>query len=158
MKIQDILPEPVSAAINLLFRSDEPDKEQEGHKQLKTLANGGDMFAAACLGYACQFEHFDFYDLDACKEHLQKSADAGNPLGQYYLGMMLYMGEKPFEEDKILGNYYLNLAETAGIEDARKLRDNLHKKLTPEEARKMMRKAKLVLFWETIKEPFQRMK
>ena len=156
MEFQDLLPQPVAAAIELLFQGDDPDKMNEGHNQLKALADGGDMFAAACLGYAFQFEHFDFYDLDVCKEYLQKSADAGNPLGQYYLGMMLYMGEKPFEIDKILGNFYLNQAEAAGVDDARKLRDNLHREISPEEAKKMVRKAKLVLFWEKIKESFRR--
>ena len=155
MKLLDLLPQPVAAAMELLFQCDDPEKMNEGYNQLKAHADEGDMYATACLGYAYQFDHFDFYNLEACKEYLEKAADAGNPLGQYYLGMMLYTGEKPFEEDKVLGNYYLNQAEAAGIEDAKILRDNLHKKLTPEEARKMIRKARLVLFWEEIKDLFR---
>lgn len=156
MTVQDLLPEPVSFAMELLIRSDEPDKVQEGYSRLKALADGGDMAAAACLGYAYQFDHFDFYDLDACREYLQKAVEAENIIGQYYLGMMLYMGEKPFAEDKVYGKWLLDQARNAGLKDANIFWDNIYRKLTPKEARKMVRKARLVLFWEAIKKPFRR--
>lgn len=156
MSIKDLLSDPVTEAMELLFQSDKQNAVRDGYKQLKALSDDGDMTAAACLGYAYQFDHFDFYDLDACREYLQKAVEAENIIGQYYLGMMLYMGEKPFAEDKVYGKWLLDQARNAGLKDANIFWDNFHRKLTPKEARKMVRKARLVLFWEAIKKPFRR--
>ena len=153
MNTIDQLPEPVASALELLFQTDDPDMIDKGYNQLKTLADGGDMTAAACLGYASQFEHIH-YDLEICKTYLQMSANANNPLGQYYLGTMLFLGEEPFGEDKILGKWMIYQAEKAGIQEATIFKDNCNRKLAPEEARKMVIKASLSLIWEKIKHPF----
>lgn len=153
MNALDQLPKPVASALELLFQTDDPVMIDKGYNQLKTLADGGDMTAAACLGYASQFEHIR-YDLELCKKYLTMSADANNPLGQYYLGTMLFLGEEPFKEDKILGKWMIDQAEKAGIQDATKFKENWNRKLTPDEARKMVFKATLSLIWEKIKHPF----
>lgn len=154
MNTLDLLPKPVYAAMELLM-SDEPEKIDEGYNQLKTLADNGDMTAAACVGYASQFDHLNHYDLEACREYLQKSANADNPIGQYYLGMMLFSGDKPFQQDKVHGKWLLDQAEKSGIEDATRFKKCMYWKPTRKEARRMVLKSSLILVWEKIKHPFR---
>lgn len=118
------------------------------------------MTAAAYLGDACRFEHIGHYDLERCREYLEKSAGAGNPMGQYFLGSMLMCGEAPFTEDKVYGKWLLEEAKKGGGEDAGRLLENLYTKMTTAEAKRMLKKSSRKLFflnlWETIKKPFKR--
>ena len=70
--------------------------------------------------------------------------------------MMLFLGEKPFQEDRVYGKWLLDQAGKAGVHDALRFKDNIYKDLTPNEARKMLRKSYLVLILEKIKSPFRR--
>ena len=147
--------DPVAAALRLLCQTDDQFKIDVGFRELKDLADAGDMTAAAHFGYASQFEHLGHYDLDACREYLEKSADAENSWGQYYLGSMLFYGEAPFEEDKIYGNSLVNKAAKAGNPAAQEFMEGRYRQVSLEDLQKLIRKPWWKRFLEGIKHPFE---
>lgn len=146
-------------ALDLLSQTQDQEKVDAGFESLLKIADSGDMTAAAYIGDASRFEHIGHYDLDRCKEYLEKSAGAGNPMGQYFLGAMLMCGEAPFQEDKFQGKWLLEEAKKAENEDAGRLLESLYKKMSTEDAVTMFKKSLRKLFWldlwESIKKPFK---
>lgn len=93
----------------------------EGFALMKSLADAGDMTASAYLGFCCSLKHVGHYDLEMCREYLEKAAQAADPQGQFYLGEMLLFGEPPFRQDPVYGKWLLEQAAAAGNSEAERI-------------------------------------
>jgi len=74
----------------------------------------------------------------------QKAADHGNAMAQYRLGSMYLSGEG-VPQDYIQAHLWFSLSAARGISDAAICRDNVAKKMTPQQIAKAH---ELVLSWE----------
>lgn len=140
----------VGKAYKLLCDTDDRESVDRGYYAMKELADNGDMQAAAYVGFASQFEHIGHYNLDTCKEYLDKACNAGNPLAQYYVGSMMLFGEKPFAQDTVYGKWLLEQAADSGNENAKKILKHRYSTLSPEEVRSMFIKSSIKLFFLNI--------
>lgn len=147
--------DPVAAALKLLCQTDDQFKIDVGFRELKDLADAGDMRATAIFGYASQFEHLGHYDLDACKVYLERSNDADDPWGQFYLGSMLFYGEAPFEEDRIYGNSLIVKAAKAGNPLAEEFMEGRYRQVSFEELQKLFTKPWWRRLLDGLKHPFE---
>ncbi len=128
----------IQKALKYLSQTANTSKVDKGYQILKELADAGDMKAMAILGYACQFEHIGHYDLGLCREYLERSVEAGNSWGQFYLGEMYFYGQIPFKEDKIYGNSLISKAAKAGNPLAESFMRERYRIVTFEQLAKMM--------------------
>lgn len=145
--------DPITYALSLLKQTEDKAAVDKGFQMLLDLADEGDMTAAAYVGYASQFKHLGHYDLERCREYLERSALEGDPMGMYFLGEMLMKGEPPFDEDKVRGKWLL---ENADCEEAKQfLEDWYQEEMTMTDAGKMMVKSGIKLslldLWEKIR-------
>ena len=147
-------------ALDLLDQTEDQGTIDAGFEMLREMADNGDMTAAAHLGYAYQFRHLGHYNLDLCREYLEKAVAADDPVGQFFLGSMLMTGDAPFKEDKVYGKWLLEEAKKGGVDDAGKLLDCLYMEMSTEDAKRMLKKSGRKLFflnlWEAIKKPFKK--
>ena len=150
----------IQEAFKLICQTGHPDQQERGFTRLKDMADAGDMEAAAIVGFSCQFEHIGHYDLDMCREYLDKAVEASNPKAQYYKGSMLLDGLAPYEKDPVMGKWLIQQAAEKGDEEAIQLLDNRFRDRTPEEIAKMFRKSAFSLMlwdiWDFIRSPFKR--
>ena len=139
----------ITHALSLLKQTEDKAAVDQGFDMLMKMAEDGDMTAVAYVGYASQFKHIGHYDLERCREYLERAAMEGDPMGMYFLGQMLMEGTEPFEQDKIRGKWLL---ENAGCPEAEKfLEDWYREEMTPGEARRMLVRSWLRLGWERVK-------
>ena len=141
-------------ALDLLDQTEDQGTIDAGFEMLREMADNGDMTAAAHLGYAYQFRHLGHYNLDLCREYLEKAVAADDPVGQFFLGSMLMTGDAPFKEDKVYGKWLLEEAKKGGVEDAGKLLDCLYMEMSTADAKRMLGESGRKLFflnlWEAI--------
>jgi len=140
----------IQHALDLLDQTEDREQIDAGFRMLQKMADNGDMTAAAHLGYAYQFRHLGHFDLDLCREYLEKAVAADDPTGQYFLGSMLMCGDAPFQEDKVRGRWLLEESKKTGNKDAEQFLATWDMKMTPQEAKKMLLKSRLKLLWERI--------
>ena len=136
--------------LDLLDQTEDQGKIDAGFEMLHDMADGGDMTAAAHLGNAYQFRHLGHYNLELCREYLEKAVAAGDSLGQYFLGSMLMCGDAPFQEDKVRGRWLLEESKKAGNKDADKFLETWYMEITPQDAKNMLVKSGLKLMWERL--------
>lgn len=110
-----------SAAFEMMCDTGNRDVVDEGFAMMKSLADAGDMTAAANLGYFCSMRHTGHHDVAMCRAYLGRAVEAGDPLGQFYMGEMLLFGDHPFERDPVYGKWLLESSAAAGNEDAQTL-------------------------------------
>lgn len=137
----------VEKAYRLLSDTENRESVDRGYNALKELADNGDMQAAAYVGFASQLEYIGHYDLDTCKEYLEKACNAGNPLAQYYVGSMMLNGEKPFVQDTVFGKWLLEQSAASGNEEAKMLLKHRYSTPSLNEVRSMFVKSSIKLFF-----------
>ena len=125
----------IQQALDLLDQTEDQEQIDAGFEMLHEMADNGDMTAAAHLGYAYQFRHLGHFDLDKCREFLEKAVAADDPTGQYFLGSMLMCGDAPFQEDKVRGRCLLEESKKAGNKDAEQFLATWDMEMTPQEAK-----------------------
>ena len=140
---------PIVHALTLLKQTDDQTAVDKGFDMLLKMTDAGDMTACAYVGYASQFQHIGHYDLERCREYLERSALEGDSMGMYFLGQMLTKGELPFEQDKVRGRWLL---KNAGCPEAERFLENWYREeMTPAQARRMLVRSWLRLGWERVK-------
>ena len=145
----------IHQALDLLRQTDNREAVDCGFDMLLKLADEGDSTAAAHVGYASQFEHLGHYNLERCKEYLEKSVAANDSTGQFFLASMLMCGDAPFHEDKVYGKWLLEESKKGGNKDAENFLKAWYTELTQEEAKKMLVKSTLIIMWENVLDLFR---
>ena len=98
-------------------------------------ATQGDYLAQNMLG--SMYYHGDGIpqDFQQAAQWFMKSAEQGHPYAPYNLGLMFYMGEG-VPQDFMYSHMWNNIAACKGIKKAEKFRNELSKKMTPDEIAK----------------------
>lgn len=114
----DYFDKDIADAFERLCRTEDTESVDSAVRDLRAMADAGDMTASAVVGRAMGLPYINGHDDALCRQYLEKSADSGNPLGQYYLGELLFFGYGPLPEDRVYGRWLLEQSASQGCQEA----------------------------------------
>ena len=104
--------------VEKLNRSRETWEVDEQLEMLWNLGDHGDLNALTMYGLAVLMEDKGWYNLRDGQITLEECAKAGNPMAQFYLGLLHFEGRRDLEQDPVTGKYWMDQAATNGSHEA----------------------------------------
>ena len=109
-----------------------PENDAEAVRWYRLAADQGDARGQYALGFMYDYGEGVAQDLAEAVKWYRLAAEQGDARGQYALGFMYDYGEG-LPDDYVLAYAWYNLAAAQGNEVARKNKDNLRTRMTPDQ-------------------------
>jgi TPR repeat protein len=116
---------------------------------LRNAAFQGNANAQSCLGVIYDEGKGVNQDYAEAARWYLKAAEQGNANAQYSLGTLLHTG-KGMPHDNVKAHLWYNLAAARGLKEAEKARDEIAKKMTPQQISKAQ---ELARNWKPVSNP-----